>query len=125
LGTKFAGSGVGKDHRADTQGLSLRVLSETGVEPVDYRTVTQQLPVIAKPEVQHAFSAARAEHRVGHSSKVFYDVSTLYFQTDTADGLRQPGFFKEWRMERQVTIGLPLAVEAFEGNRPRRPQCCR
>jgi hypothetical protein len=62
VGTKFAGSGVGKDHRADTQGLSLRVLSETGVEPVDYRTVTQHLPVIAKPEVQHAFSAACAAH---------------------------------------------------------------
>src|SRR5262245_57782763 len=32
----------------------------------------------------------RRPHRVGPASMVFYDVSTLYFQTDTADGLRQP-----------------------------------
>ena len=51
-------------------------------------------------------------------------MSTLYFETDTADGFREPGFSKERRLEPQITIGLltdafglPLAVEAFEGNR--------
>jgi hypothetical protein len=33
---------------------SLGVLVETAVEPVDYRTVTRRLPVIAKPEVRQA-----------------------------------------------------------------------
>ena len=39
---------------------SLRVLAETGLEPVDYRTVTRRLPKIAKPAVRQALSAACA-----------------------------------------------------------------
>jgi hypothetical protein len=72
---------------------SLRVLSETGVEPVDYRTVTPRLPVIAKPAVRQALSAACAAHAgLGPAALVLCDVSTLYFETDTADGFREPGF---------------------------------
>ena len=104
---------------------SLRVLSETGVDPVDYRTVTRRLPVIAKPAVRQALSAACAARAgLGPASLVLYDVSTLYFETDTGDGFREPGFSKERRLEPQITIGLltdatgfPLAVEAFEGNK--------
>jgi hypothetical protein len=104
---------------------SLRVLSEAGVEPVDYRTVTRRLRVIAKPAVRQALSAACAAHAgLGPASLVLYDVSTLYFETDAADGFREPGFSKERRLEPQITIGLltdaagfPLAVEAFEGNK--------
>ena len=61
---------------------------------------------------------------LGPASLVLYDVSTLYFETDTGDGFREPGFSKERRLEPQITIGLltdatgfPLAVEAFEGNK--------
>lgn len=57
-------------------------------------------------------------------SLVLYDVSTLYFETHTGDGFREPGFSKERRLEPQITIGLltdatgfPLALEAFEGNK--------
>ena len=55
---------------------------------------------------------------------MLYDVSTLYFETDAADGFREPGFSKERRLEPQITIGLltdasgfPLMVNAFEGNK--------
>jgi hypothetical protein len=104
---------------------SLRVLAETGIEPVDYRTVTRRLPLIAKPAVRQSLSAAcAAQAELGPASLVLYDVSTLYFETDTGDGFREPGFSKERRLEPQITIGLltnatgfPLAVEAFEGNR--------
>jgi len=48
----------------------------------------------------------------------------LYFETDTGDGFREPGFSKERRLEPQITIGLltdqagfPLMIEAFEGNK--------
>ncbi len=48
----------------------------------------------------------------------------LYFETDKADGFREPGFSKERRLEPQITLGLltdvtgvPLMVEAFEGNK--------
>src|SRR4029077_7091325 len=104
---------------------ALRVLAETGLESVDYRTVTRRLPVIAKPAVRQALSAACAKHAgLGPASLVLYDVSTLYFETDTADGFGEPGFSKERRLGPQITIGLltdatgfPLAVEAFEGNK--------
>jgi hypothetical protein len=104
---------------------SLRVLCETGIEPVDYRTVTRRLPTIAKPAVRQALSAAcAARASLGPASLVLYDVSTLYFETDAGDGFREAGFSKERRLEPQITIGLltdatgfPLAVEAFEGNK--------
>jgi transposase len=54
---------------------------------------------------------------------VLYDVTTQYFETDTGDGFREPGFSKERRLEPQITVGLhtdvrgfPLMVNAFEGN---------
>jgi hypothetical protein len=72
---------------------SLRVLAETGIAPVDYRTVTRRLPVIAKPKVRQALSTACAARAgLGPAGLVLYDVSTLYFETDTGDGFREPGF---------------------------------
>lgn len=104
---------------------SLRVLAETGIETVDYRTVTRRLPKFAKPAVRQALSVACAARAgLGPTSLVLYDVSTLYFETDVGDGFREPGFSKERRLEPQITLGLltdasgfPLAVEAFEGNK--------
>jgi Transposase DDE domain len=104
---------------------SLRVLSEAGVEPVSYRTVTRRLPVFAKDTFRQALSAACAAHAgLAAASLVLYDVSTLYFQTDAGDGFREPGFSKERRLDPQITIGLltdaagfPLTVAAFEGNK--------
>ena len=62
---------------------SLRVLAETGIETVDYRTVTRHLPSFAKPVVGQALSAACAARAgLGPASLVLYDVSTLYFETD-------------------------------------------
>jgi hypothetical protein len=72
---------------------SLRVLSETGIEPVDYRTVIRRLPIIAKPAVRQALSAACAARAgLGPASLVLYAVSTLYFETDAGDGFREAGF---------------------------------
>ena len=72
---------------------SLRVLAETGVETPTYRTVTRRLPLIAKTAVRQAFSSACAKHAsLGPASLVLYDVTTLYFETDTGDGFREPGF---------------------------------
>ncbi len=41
---------------------ALRVLAETGVDAGRYRTVKRRLPVIAKPAVRQALSAACAAH---------------------------------------------------------------
>jgi len=65
-----------------------------------------------------------AHAALGPASLLLYDVSTLYFETDTGDGFREPGFSKERRLESQITValltdatGFPLAEEAFEGNK--------
>jgi hypothetical protein len=49
----------------------------------------------------HSTCAAHA--RLGPASLVFYDVSTLYFETDQGDGFREPRFSDERRLERQIT----------------------
>jgi hypothetical protein len=104
---------------------SLRVLEESGVDSVSYRTLTRRLPRYGNPLWRKDISAACAAHAaLGPASLVLYDASTLYFETDQGDGFREPGFSKERRLEPQITIGLltdatgfPLAVEAFEGNK--------
>ena len=104
---------------------SLRVLTETGLEPASYRTIKRRLPVYATDQWRKKLAAACAAHAaLGPTSLVMFDVSTLYFETDVGDGFREPGFSKERRLEPQITIGLltdgsgfPLMVEAFEGNR--------
>ena len=104
---------------------SLRVLQEVGIDAVSYPTVNRRLPVYARAGWRQRVAAACAAHaRLGPASLVLYDVSTLYFETDSGDGFREPGFSKERRLEPQITIGLltdqagfPLMVEAFEGNR--------
>ena len=104
---------------------SVRVLAETGIKPVSYRTIKRRLPVYAEESWRQRLAAACAAHAsLGPASLVLYDVSTLYFETDKADGFREPGFSKERRLDPQITLGLltdgsgfPLMVEAFEGNR--------
>ena len=104
---------------------SLRVLEEVGQVPPSYRTITRRLPAYAKPTWRQALSAACADHAgIGPATLLLYDVTTLYFETDTEDEFRKPGFSKERRLEPQITVGLltdpagfPLQIEAFEGNR--------
>ncbi len=104
---------------------SLRVLDEVGVKASSYATVKRRLPGYADAEFRGAVSAAcAARAALGPASLVLYDVTTLYFETDTADGFREPGFSKERRLEPQITVGLltdatgfPLRIEAFEGNK--------
>jgi hypothetical protein len=104
---------------------SARVLEEAGIEPCSYPTLKRRLPVYAQPSWRQALAAACAAHAgLGRASLVLFDVSTLYFETDTGDGFREPGFSKERRLEPQITIGLltdqrgfPLMVSAFEGNK--------
>ncbi|MGV9713338.1 IS1634 family transposase [Gordonia sp. NPDC003424] len=104
---------------------SLRVLNEVGVEPMSYATIKRRLPTYAAAQFRRDLAAACADHaRVGPATFCLYDVTTLYFETDKADGFREPGFSKERRLEPQITVGLltdasgfPLMIQAFEGNR--------
>ncbi|WP_440713402.1 IS1634 family transposase [Gordonia sp. FQ] len=105
---------------------SLRVLEEAGASQVpSYRTLTRRLPVYAEASWRERLATACAAHAgLGPATLVLYDVTTLYFETDKADGFREPGFSKERRLEPQITVGLltdaegfPLMIEAFEGNK--------
>lgn len=57
-------------------------------------------------------------------SLVFYDVTTLYFETFQSDELRKPGFSKDNKPQQpQILLGLivdaqgfPVAYETFKGN---------
>lgn len=61
----------------------------------------------------------------GKIGLVFYDVTTLYFETDRADDLRKPGFSKDGKHSNpQIVLGLlvseggyPLAYSIHEGNK--------
>lgn len=61
----------------------------------------------------------------GVMSVVFYDVTTLYFETSEEDDLRKIGFSKDGKSQHpQIVLGLlvsaggyPLAFEMFEGNK--------
>lgn len=58
-------------------------------------------------------------------SLVFYDVTTLYFESFESDDLRQPGFSKDNKANQpQIVVGLmvsndgfPIAYEIFAGNK--------
>jgi len=105
---------------------SLRVLGGLGVGWVPaYRTVKQCLVRCQERGYRARLEAACAAW-VDVSSIVFclYDVTTLYWETDTADEFRKPGYSKERRLEPQITVGLltdpngfPLMIRAFEGNK--------
>ncbi len=86
---------------------SLRVLEEVGIGPSSYATVKRRIPVYATEAWRERLAAVCAAHAgLGPASLVLYDVSTLYFETDTGDGFREPGFSKERRLEPQITIGV-------------------
>lgn len=61
----------------------------------------------------------------GKVNIVFYDVTTLYFETDNEDNLRKTGFSKEGKHQNpQIVLGLlvskngyPLAYDIYEGNK--------
>ena len=104
---------------------SLRVLGEVGVDTASYATLKRRLSTYAAPGWRAELAAACAAHaHLGPATLCLYDVTTLYFETDKADGFREPGFSKERRLEPQITVGLltdatgfPLMVQAFEGNK--------
>ncbi|MDZ7764751.1 MAG: IS1634 family transposase [Melioribacteraceae bacterium] len=61
----------------------------------------------------------------GNLSIVFYDVTTIYFESSDEDDLRKTGFSKDGKHQSpQIILGLlvsidgyPLAYEVFEGNK--------
>ena len=76
--------------------------------------------------IVHQISVEHTRRLLGGSiGLVFYDVTTLYFETDYGDDLRKPGFSKDGKHALpQVVLGLlvsdggyPLAYSIYEGNK--------
>ena len=103
---------------------SIETLAEVGVTSASYATIKRRLPGYATDAFGEALSQVLADHTdIGPGAFILYDVTTLYFETDTPDELRKPGFSKERRVEPQILVGLltdatgfPLHVGAFAGN---------
>lgn len=80
--------------------------------------------VSKKDAVERAIVAVAKQHFGFDFTVVFYDVTTLYFESFTPDDLRKPGFSKDHKSNQpQIVIGLvvtpegfPVACEIFAGN---------
>lgn len=80
----------------------------------------KQKDVVQEISFKHTKSILGSEISV-----VFYDVTTVYFETDNEDELRKTGFSKEGKHQNpQIVLGLlvskngyPLAYDIFEGNK--------
>ncbi|WP_181276265.1 IS1634 family transposase [Brevibacterium oceani] len=105
---------------------SVRVLDELGVEVVHRNTFLNCL-IRAN---ERDYRAQIAEKCFAHSiattgiSLLLYDVTTLYFEAEREDALRQVGYSKERRVDPQIVVGLlvdrtgfPLEIGCFEGSK--------
>lgn len=87
-----------------------------------YRTLAAC--VSKKDAVETAIVTVAKQHFGFDFTVVFYDVTTLYFESFTPDDLRKPGFSKDHKSNQpQIVIGLvvtpegfPVAYEIFAGN---------
>jgi len=104
---------------------SLRVLADLGVSHLDRNKLYRSLVKASTLNYRKQISQACFDHVKKHGlCLLLYDVTTLFFQVDEADGYRKPGLSKKRRLEPQIIIGLlvdkngfPLGLHSFEGNK--------
>ena len=105
---------------------SIRVINDLGVGAAHRNTFTNALRRCADKAYRERIAQACFTHvwkaNGGDVSLLLYDVTTLYFETDTEDALRKVGFSKERRVDPQVVVGLlvdrtgfPLEIACFDG----------
>lgn len=72
-----------------------------------YTTIKRRLPLFATKQFRDNIIGALTRYtQIGSRVLVFYDVTTLYFETDTPDKLGKPGYSKERCSETPITVGL-------------------
>lgn len=91
------------------------------------RNLSRQLPkfINLQDQVETKVLAVAKKEFGFDFSLVFYDVTTLYFESFEPDDLRKPGFSKDNKAQQpQIIIGLlvnnggfPVAYQIFEGNK--------
>jgi transposase len=81
---------------------------------------------VALKDAAEKLTVKRAKEEFGFDfSLVFYDVTTLYYESFESDDLRKPGFSKDSKSQQpQIVLGLvvngdgfPVSYEIFEGNK--------
>jgi hypothetical protein len=87
----------------------------------------EALPKLVKcKDAAEKLAVERAREEFGFTfSFVFYDVTTLYYESFKSDELRKPGFSKDNKSQQpQIVLGLivtadgfPVSYEIFEGNK--------
>jgi len=94
---------------------------------VDISSIYRYMDKLHKLEREHIqqISFEHTQRILGAAIQmVFYDVTTIYFETDQEDELRKTGFSKEGKHQHpQIVLGLlvstggyPLAYDIFKGN---------
>src|SRR3989338_1308204 len=92
-----------------------------------YRTLSRALPtfITLKDEIESKVIAIAKKHFGFNFSLVFYDLTTLYFESFETDELRRIGFSKDNKASNpQIMIGLlvndlgfPISYQVFAGNK--------
>jgi transposase len=91
------------------------------------QTFYENLPLYFKQQetIKHLVTKFATAEFSFDFSLVFYDVTTLYFESFDSDNLRKPGFSKDGKSNQpQIIVGLivnslgfPVGYEMFEGNK--------
>jgi len=90
-----------------------------------YRFLDKVYNSILKEQIQECVFNHTKKIMKNTISISFYDVTTLYFESESEDDLRRIGFSKEGKLARpQIQLGLfttlegyPLSYEVYEGNK--------
>lgn len=90
-----------------------------------YRSMDGLDNELKKQVEECTFLKAKEATETGELSLVFYDMTTLYFETESEDDLRKIGYSKDGKHQHpQIMIGLlvniegyPVAYDVFEGNK--------
>nr|WP_217496650.1 IS1634 family transposase [Acidipropionibacterium acidipropionici] len=105
---------------------SVRVLDELGVHVVHRNTFLNCLARAHERDYRGLVAGKCFEHSVNTTgiTLLLYDVTTLYFEAEKEDALRQVGYSKERRVDPQVVVGLlvdrngfPLEIGCYEGSK--------
>lgn len=105
---------------------SIRVLAEIGAQPPHYNTLMNAVKRAhtRKYRDQIAEGCYAYAEDTGGLTLCLYDVTTLYFEAEKEDKLRQVGYSKERRVDPQIVVGLlvdrhgfPLEIGCYEGSK--------
>jgi len=96
---------------------------------IDVYSIYRFLDTLYQEEIKSKIEECVFNHTLKIMNNVikftFYDVTTLYFESESEDDLRKIGFSKEGKLARpQILLGLfttlegyPLSFEVYEGNK--------